>query len=442
MRVEQTKQGWEQDTWLLPHLNVGDMEATTEVRVDNLLLDGQILQNYECDRLLGRGGMGAVYLARNLSLHRYCALKVLSPRRISADMDYVARFENEGRAAAALVHPNIITTHAIGRTEDHYFLELEYVPGGSLQSEIDRIGAIGPIRATQMTTGIASGLSAAHQLGIIHRDLKPDNVLVLPTGIPKLGDFGLAKRVLSDDSCARLAGTPHFMAPELFDGVPASTQSDVYALGVCYYLMLTGTFPFEGDSMTALINAVQTSRFVGVRRLNSDIPLDMAECVSLMLSREPSQRPRDGSAAAQLLRAVLGSVRDLDVLIHEAFHGFPNIHVTADRGRFLVEVLLRDNRSQTVVVENSSHSADDRLLLIYSVCCPATPAFYEEALRLNADLDHGGISIRDIDGVPHFVMIDTYPRATVDGEEIRRSALEVASSADRVELRLTGRDIH
>ncbi|MCA9056987.1 MAG: serine/threonine protein kinase [Planctomycetaceae bacterium] len=443
MQLVLTSSGWEKDTLLLPHLSAAATSVSTEIQVDNLLLDGQILQFYHCERLLGRGGMGAVYLARNQKLHRYCALKVLSPRRLSTDIDYIGRFENEGRAAAALVHPNVITTHAIGQSDDHYFLELEYVPGGSLQSEIDRTGPIGPIRATQMAAGIAAGLAAAHQMGIIHRDLKPDNVLVSPSGVPKLGDFGLAKRIVAGDARGpALAGTPHFMAPELFDGVSATTQSDVYALGVCYYLMLTGKLPFEGDTIASLINHVQTTRCPGARRINPDVPLDMAECVGAMLSRDPAQRPRDGQAVSQLLQAVLGSVRDLDVLVYEAFHGFPNIVTTAEHRRYTVEVMLRGSRRQTVLIENSHHSADDRLLLIYSVCCPADPAFYEEALRLNARIDHGGISIRDIDGVPHFVMIDTYPRATVNGEEIRRSVLEVAANADQIENHLTGRDIH
>ena len=190
--------------------------SSVEIQTDNDLLDGQQVDIYYCERLLGRGGMGAVYLAKNQLLHRYCALKVLSPKRVSHEFDYVTRFENEARAAAALVHSNIVTTHAIGRWNHLHFLEMEYVAGTSLQQEMDNHGPLGPIRSTTMAVGIAGGLAAAHRIGIIHRDLKPDNVIVSPASVPKIADFGLAKRIVGDDIPANnLAGTPYYMAPEV-----------------------------------------------------------------------------------------------------------------------------------------------------------------------------------------------------------------------------------
>lgn len=431
------------ETLLMP-LSDGRQESVlTNIELDELLLPGQVLNIYQCEKMLGRGGMGVVYLARNTSLQRLCALKLLSPRRVENEIDYITRFENEARAAAALVHPNVVTTHAIGRSEDFHFLEMEYVPGSALQHEIEMHGAIGPIRSTTMAVGIASGLAMAHRLGIIHRDLKPDNVLVTPGGTPKIVDFGLAKRVVGADVDGTLAGTPYFMAPELFEGQEATPASDVYALGVCYYLMLTGRYPFEGASLNELIKAILTARSLSVRRINDTIPLDIAECVSLMLHREPESRPQDGHAASQLLQAVLGNVRDLDDLIYDAFDGLPNIRWERDgNDRFRVFLSLSGGRTQMVYLENSQHSAGDRLLMIYSLCCEATPAFYEDALRLNAVVHHGGISIRDIDGTPFFVMVDTYPRGTVSGEEIRRSVIELGSRADNLEENLTGMDLN
>jgi len=430
------------DTVMFIHPQAAPIEVPPET--EHPLQPGQTLNIYHCQRLLGRGGMGLVYLARNTSLHRLCALKILSPRHTAADEEYVERFENEARAAAALVHPNVVTTHAIGRADGLHYLEMEYVPGGSLQSEIDSQVQIGPIRSTSMTVGIAAGLTIAHRLGIVHRDLKPDNVLVTPGGTPKISDFGLAKRILSDDaSGARLAGTPHFMAPELFEGAPATTASDVYALGVCYYLLLTGRLPFEGRTVSDVMRAILTANAPGPRRIDPDIPLDMAECATLLMNRDPQQRPRDASFALQVLQAVLGSARDLENLVYDAFHGLPGVtwEETADGG-FRVHLQLRNYRSQTVHIENSNHPAGERLLLIYSLCCEARPSFYEEALRLNAVMHHGGISIRDIDGRPCFVMIDTYPRATVSGEDIRRSAIDLGARADSIENRLTGRDVN
>ena len=443
MKLTPPENLWQKQTVMLTPEALINPPASIEVELDQLLLPGQVLDIYQCQKLLGRGGMGVVYLARNSSLHRLCALKLLSPKKVSREIDYVERFENEGRAAAALVHPNVVTTHAIGRTGEYHFLEMEYVPGNSLQCEVDEEGAIGPIRSTAIAVGIASGLAMAHRLGIIHRDLKPDNVLVTPGGVPKIVDFGLAKRIVGKDlPRENLAGTPYFMAPELFEGEHASTQSDVYALGVCYYLMLTGRFPFEGDSVSSLMKAILTAEYTSVRRINEDIPLDIAECVSLMLNREPRNRPRDAAAASQLLQAVLGSTRDLDNLVFDAFDGLPNVHWEPDDVGFRAHLTLRDERTQTVYIENSEHSAGDRLLMIFSICCEAQPNYYEEALRLNALMHHGGISIRDIGGRPYFVMVDTYPRGTVSGEDIRRSAIELGSRADAVEKLLTGRDVN
>lgn len=418
-------------------------DGSVQVRVDDLLLEGQQLDIYDCLRMLGRGGMGVVYLARNIALHRRCALKVLSPRRISADVDYIARFEVEARAAAALVHPNVVTTHAIGVFDDRHYLEMEYVAGRSLQDEIDDRGPLGPLRSTQLAVGIAEGLAAAHRLGIVHRDLKPDNVLVTPSGRPKIGDFGLAKSVQSEESAPlQLAGTPNFMAPEVFRGEPATESSDVFALGVSYYLMLTGRLPFESDSLSGLMSGIMSGEHTPVRDVNPEVPLDMAECAAMLLSRSPSNRPANAAAAGQLLQAVLGGTRDLETLVHDAFHAVP-MATCVPRGRgYEIRLKLASGRGQSVFLENSDHHAGERLLLIYSVCCPALPEFYEEALRLNSKVLHGGLSIRDIDGVPSFVMVDTYPRATVEGEEIRRSVVEVGFQADDIERQLTGADVN
>ena len=429
------------DTALMPR--GANVSSSIEVELDDILLDGQTIDIYECQHLLGRGGMGVVYLARNRKLHRQCALKVLSPRRVSNSIDYIQRFENEGRAAAALVHTNVVTTHAIGKAGKHHFLEMEFVSGQSLQQEIDEAGPIGPLRATQMAVGIAEGLSVAHRLGIVHRDLKPDNVLVTPAGYPKIADFGLAKQIHSSQfGPTKLAGTPHFMAPELFDGAEATPASDVFALGVCYYLMLTGRFPFEGKSVSALMASILTGEYQSVRRLTPGIPLDVAECVSVMLARSPENRPRDGAAISQLLQAVLGSSRDLDTLAYEAFNDIPSVTFESVNRAVKIQLQLPGGRQQTVYLQNSEHRAGDRLLNIYSICCEARPDFYEHALRLNAVVLHGGLSIKDIDQQPCFVMVDTFPRATVSAEEIRRSVIEVGSRADEIERLLTGCDVN
>lgn len=388
--------------------------------------------------------MGRVYLANHTELNRRCALKVLSSRISTSDVDFIDRFKSEGRATAALNHPNVVTIHSIGESDGHHFLEMEYVKGQSLQELLDEQGAFTPIRATVLSEGIAEGLAAAHREGILHRDLKPDNVLLTELGIPKLADFGLAKRIYTDDieEDKVLVGTPNFMAPELFQGDPASSRSDVYSLGVCYFYMLTGRLPFASGSFSDLRNRAIHEPLPSIREANPQIPLELAECLSLLMEKSPKNRPRDGIEAAQLLHAVGGQVQDIESLLSEAFQNTEGISWIRKNSVYELTVELPDGRKQRLFIEPSEHTASDRLLLIYSICGPAHPDFFEEALRLNSVISHGGIALREIDGVRYFVMVNAYPRGSVDAVEVRRSVLEIAHQADKIENHLTGDDLH
>ena len=406
-------------------------------------LVGQTLEIYRIESLLGRGGMGWVFLGRHLQLNRSCAVKVLSPELVASDPDYLDRFCTEGQAAASIVHPNVVTVHAIGQSNGMNYLEMEFVPGRTLQSEISRGPLLIP-RATSLALGIANGLAAAHRLGVIHRDLKPDNVLLTHHGIPKISDFGLAKRLHGNvfEMPGTLAGTPHFMAPELFGGAEATFASDIYALGVCFYYMLAGKPPFPRRKMTDLISAVTSEKAPSIREIRPDLPLELCECLGLMMDKNPGNRPRDGIEAAQLLQAVLGQTRDLESLMHEAFDHTPNVKWSRDGWRYHIEVALPDNRKQTVFITHSDHSYHERLLQIFSICCPAEDHYFPAALRLNSQIAHGALALRDVDDEEQFVITCSYPRSTVDGEEIRRSVLEIAAHSDAVELLLTGKDLN
>ena len=399
---------------------------------------------YQVESVLGQGGMGRVYLARHRDLHRRCALKILLPELVERQRNYIERFMNEGRAAAALSHPNIITVHAVGQERDTYFLEMEFVPGRSLGRVLHDEQRLNPLKATLIAARIADGLAEAHRLGIVHRDLKPDNVLLTLQGVPKIADFGLAKVVragLTNAAGEPLCGTPHFMAPELYNGAPASPTTDVYALGVTYFLMLAGRVPFGGRTLTAVMGEVLNTPLPNIRRIVPEVSLEMAECLAMLLDRNPANRPADGVRAAQLLQSILGHSRDVDSLLDEAFGDDPNVQVQHEGRRHVLRVRFPNGRHQTVLVEASHHAAADRLLIITSICCPATPEFYDQALRINADMPHGSIAVADVDGTPSFIVHDTYPRATVDAEEVRKSVKEVAARADGIERLLTGGDI-
>lgn len=439
------KLGPEQQTILLgeglldPLASTNRNSKALRAKPDELI--DETLDCFQIVSFLGAGAMGRVYLAQHLELHRPCALKILGPEVVAANPDYVERFRNEGRAAASLIHPNIVTVHSLGEERGYHFLEMEFMPGRSLSNVIRAEDKLDAVRSTRIALRIASGLAAAHSSAIIHRDLKPDNILLTHQGEPKLADFGLAKRLQGAPEMPEgLMGTPHFMAPELFRGDRATPSSDIYALGVTYYLMLTGRTPYEAETLPQLMHQAMSTPAPSVREICPEIPLEMAECVDILMSPHLAGRPMSGIEAGQLLDAILGQVQDLNSLLHEAFGHDPHVTWVPDGRRYRLNVSLPGGRHQILYVENSDHGAQERVLLIYSICCPADAAFYEYALRLNSEIPHGGLALRSLDGHDHFIMADSYPRGTVDVEEIRRSVREVAARADGIEKLLTGRD--
>ena len=264
-------------------------------------------------------------------------------------------------------------------------------------------------------------------------------------GVPKITDFGLAKRVVLDGTATaprEVVGTPHFMAPELFQQSEATPASDVYALGVCYYFLLTGRLPFDAVAVSELMGQVIHDPVPSVKPECIGLPLEMAECLSQMLSKAPGNRPRSGVEAVQLLQAVLGEMEDLETLLQQAFAHQPGVKWSREGERYRVQLEFAGGRRQTAFVEPSLHAAADRSLRISSICCPALSVYFEPALRLNSEIMHGALAIAEMDGESVFVMVDNYPRATVDAEEIRRSVLEVAHRADAIEKLLTGQDFH
>ncbi|MCA9068090.1 MAG: serine/threonine protein kinase, partial [Planctomycetaceae bacterium] len=161
-----------------------------------------------------------------------------------------------------------------------------------------------------------------------------------------------------------------------------------------------------------------------------------------LLSKSPANRPHSGIEAAQLLHAIWGQVQDMESLLKEAFLDYGGVSWTRDGGRYQIQLEFPDGRGQKVFMETSDHNTAERLLLIYSFCCEAQPEYYENALRLNAEMAHGGLAIRVFEGQDMFCVVDTFPRSSVDALDVRRSVLEVGYRADSVEKLLTGKDVH
>jgi len=261
-------------------------------------LAGRELADYRILRRLGSGGMAEVYLAQQQSLDRQVALKVLNAS-LANDANYVQRFQNEARAAASLVHPNIVQIYEVGQAEGIHFIAQEYVAGKNLGQLLEREGALQPALVLDILRQVVSALCKAHELAIVHRDIKPENLLLSNSGEVKVADFGLARVQNTDTKTLTQVGvamgTPLYMSPEQIEGRPVDARSDIYSLGVSCYHLLSGDPPYTGD--TALAIAVQHlhSTPEPLENVRQDIPSALARTIHKMLAKQPDARPASPS---------------------------------------------------------------------------------------------------------------------------------------------------
>jgi uncharacterized RDD family membrane protein YckC len=280
-------------------------------------LVGKRLRHFEVTRLLGRGGMGSVYLGQDTSLGRPVALKVLDPE-LGRDRDVVARFEREARAQARLRHPNVAQIHFIGEEGGMHFFAMERLVGPS----VDVVLARGPLpwaEAVEHTLAAARGLRAALAEGFVHRDVKPSNLMLDPDSRIKILDFGLVKSMRGDAELTRdgaIIGSPLYMAPEQGRAEDVDHRADIYSLGCALYHMLTGRPPFTAPSPVGIITMHVTDKATPVRQLAADVPEAVERIVERMMAKQPRERfpdydtliaaleaARPGNQAASGLRA-------------------------------------------------------------------------------------------------------------------------------------------
>ncbi|MGO9888035.1 MAG: serine/threonine-protein kinase [Solirubrobacteraceae bacterium] len=265
-----------------------------------MLQDGTIVSGYRIDGILGEGGMGAVYEATQLSLHRVVALKLLAPN-LSDDAGFRARFEREGQVQAALDHEHIVTVYEAGQSEYGLFLAMRLIAGPTLKRLIlDE--KLDPRRSVRLLAQVANALDAAHAAGLIHRDIKPQNILIDKGDHAYLADFGLIK---APDE-ARLTGTGQFIgtidyvAPEQIQGEPATSASDCYALAGVLYECLTGEVPFPKPSEAATLHAHVMSPPPTVSALRPDLPPALDAVIAQGMAKDPWARP---SRTVELIQA-------------------------------------------------------------------------------------------------------------------------------------------
>jgi WD40 repeat protein len=270
-------------------------------------LQGQTIGQYQILEELGRGGMAVVHRAFQPTLQRYVAIKIL-PARLAFDLEFVERFVQEARAAANLRHPNIVVIYDVGQQAGLYYLVMEYLQGQTLKQLIKQEGPLPPDRVVRIVAQIASALDHAHQEGFIHRDVKPANIFVGRDDLVTLTDFGIAKAAWGAKLTRTgiLIGTPEYMSPEQARGEKVDPRTDVYALGVVAYQMLSGREPFSGSTPHAVLYKQVHEPPPPLRTLRPELPPAVAKVVGKALVKDPDAR---FSTAGNLAKALAGAVK-------------------------------------------------------------------------------------------------------------------------------------
>lgn len=285
----------------------GETEITSVTGEMPLPLGESFGGRYRIERILGRGGMGIVYLASDSELDEKVAIKTIRSDLVTADENTMERFRNEIRLARKVTSRNIVRTHDFGKVDDVYFVTMEYVQGMTLRALLDSRKRLDTDATLAIARQLTDALECAHEQGIIHRDLKPENLLLDASGNLKVMDFGvarLAERTSTLTQAGMVVGTPTYMAPEQLLAEEVDARSDIYSVGVILYECLTGKAPFEAKSPISLIAKVLNETAVAPEVVKPEVPHAISELVMRLLAKEPGERPQ----SAKLLNEALATV--------------------------------------------------------------------------------------------------------------------------------------
>lgn len=269
---------------------------------------GHQIPGYKVYKKLGAGAMATVFLAKQLSLDRMVAIKVLPPRS-TTNPEFVQRFYAEGRAAAKLNHPNIVTALDVGQANEYHYFVMEYVQGTTVSDDLLKRRRYREKEALAIVIQIAQALDHAHEAGFIHRDVKPKNIMLTEDGVAKLADMGLA-RAISDREAAeaeqgRAFGTPYYISPEQIRGeMNVNARADIYCLGATAYHMVTGRVPFEGSTPAAVMHQHLKATAVPPDHVNPDLSAGISEIIEVCLAKDPNQRYNSAADLLEDLHAV------------------------------------------------------------------------------------------------------------------------------------------
>jgi serine/threonine-protein kinase len=262
-----------------------------------------INDRYKIEDTLGKGGMAVVYKARDLTLERSVAIKVLR-QKYSTDPAFREHFHQEAKAAANLSHPNIVTVHDFGFDAERLFIIMEYVAGTDLKQLLDDSERFDIQQTLTLMEQACAGVGYAHRAGLVHCDIKPQNLLITPNQRLKVVDFGIARALVSirpDEKADIVWGSPHYFSPEQAAGIAPSPASDVYSIGVITYEMLTGQLPFSASSSTELAKMHRQDLPTAPRELNPEISPELEQILLKVLSKEPAARYRTADQLGRVL---------------------------------------------------------------------------------------------------------------------------------------------
>lgn len=317
---------------------------------------------YTLERELGRGGMGAVWLAEDARLHRAVAIKVLPPE-LAAVHDLRERFLRETRMAASFSHPHIVPVHAVEERGGMLAFVMGFVDGESLGARVRRTGPIPVQEAVRLLQEVAWALSYAHGRGVVHRDVKPDNILIeRATQRAMVTDFGIARstNAAAADGLTRVGevvGTPHFMSPEQAAGDLVDGRSDLYSLGIVGFFALTGRLPFDAPTPTALLAMHLTQAPPSLGALRPDVPGELVEAIDRCLAKSPEQRWTSGEALAAALDGMRRSAPEVA----------PQVRVFLQRFGTSVSAILALTLVTVLVLDRAMNARNDGDILLVAV---------------------------------------------------------------------------
>jgi len=295
--------------------------ATIQTPGLGLTAGSTFAQRYQVIEELGKGGMGRVYKAYDTEIKEQVALKILNPE-IAAEESVIERFRNELKLARKISHRNVCRMYDLGRAESTTYITMEYVSGEDLKTLLRRIGQFTAKRAIMIAEQVSEGLAEAHRLGVIHRDLKPQNIMIDRDGNARIMDFGIARsakgRGITDTGV--IIGTPDYMSPEQLEGKEADRRSDIYALGVILYEMVTGELPFKGETPLILAMKHKTEKPQDPRERNAQIPAELSRLILRCLEKDRERRSQSAEEILKDLKALakqFPSTRDVTAEIRK-----------------------------------------------------------------------------------------------------------------------------